>query len=329
MYCSKGKPMKILLSEPTLFINYYLYWANQVAYMKIFGKKRRPEKYAGKRVMDLNLGNEEIKKVILSGEPFMAGRFGSNELNLTVYSYFKQNGYLKDNYPLDPLVVENCGFFPKDPAAVEQLGIVMLEALKKCDILCVWYNICEDFFAKQFGKKHLALTHRKVLDFWNFEVPWTSALKGKKVLVIHPLDELIQKQYAKRRELFSNENILPEFDLKTLKSVQTIAGTKDERFDTWFEALDYMYNEAMKIDFDIAIIGCGAYGFPLAAKIREGGKQAIHMGGVTQILFGIKGNRWENDAEPELMKCVNDSWRKPDSSDIPQKSAQVEGSCYW
>ena len=53
-----------------------------------------------------------------------------------------------------------------------------------------------------------------------------------------------------------------------------------------------MYTEAVKIDFDTAIIGCGAYGFPLAAKLKAAGKQAFHMGGATQLLFGIKGSRW-------------------------------------
>ena len=45
----------------------------------------------------------------------------------------------------------------------------------------------------------------------------------------------------------------------------------------------------MKFDFDVALIGCGAYGFPLAAKLKTAGKQAIHLGGVLQALFGIKG----------------------------------------
>lgn len=95
--------------------------------------------------------------------------------------------------------------------------------------------------------------------------------------------------------MFDNPDILPEFELKTLKAVQTLAGEKEDRFKTWFEALNYMYTEAMKIDFDIAIIGCGAYGMPLASMLKEAGKKAIHMGGVTQILFGIKGKRWEEE----------------------------------
>ena len=40
-----------------------------------------------------------------------------------------------------------------------------------------------------------------------------------------------------------------------------------------------MSEEIAKIDFDIALIACGAYGFPLASRIKNMGKIAIHCGG--------------------------------------------------
>ena len=46
-----------------------------------------------------------------------------------------------------------------------------------------------------------------------------------------------------------------------------------------------------KIDFDVALLGCGAYGLPFAASIKRMGKKAVHLGVATQILFGIKGKR--------------------------------------
>lgn len=73
------------------------------------------------------------------------------------------------------------------------------------------------------------------------------------------------------------------------KSVQSIAGQKTPYKD-WFEALEKMKNDIAKIDFDVAIIGCGAYGLPLAGYIKEElHKKSIHIGGGTQLLFGIKG----------------------------------------
>ena len=81
-----------------------------------------------------------------------------------------------------------------------------------------------------------------------------------------------------------------------LKAVQTAGGNQTE-FKDWFEALEYMEQEIDKIDYDIVLLGCGAYGFPLAAHCKRMGKQAIHLGGVLQLLFGIKGKRWETVSE--------------------------------
>ena len=120
---------------------------------------------------------------------------------------------------------------------------------------------------------------------------------------------------------------MPEFKLITLKAVQTIAGEKDVRFTNWFEALSYMIEKALQIDFDIAIIGCGAYGFPLAASLKCAGKQAIHLGGVTQILFGIKGKRWIENPRDKIP--FNDSWVYPKLSETPEKKDIVEAGCYW
>lgn len=64
-----------------------------------------------------------------------------------------------------------------------------------------------------------------------------------------------------------------------------------------------------KIDFDIALIGCGAYGMPLASFIKGMGKQAVHLAGWTQILFGIKGKRW--DDLPYVSKFYNNAWVRP------------------
>ncbi|MFB9076922.1 hypothetical protein ACFFWB_05795 [Flavobacterium procerum] len=56
------------------------------------------------------------------------------------------------------------------------------------------------------------------------EKPWTKALKGKKVLIVHPFEETIQEQYKLRNKLFENPDVLPEFDLITYKTIQSAAG---------------------------------------------------------------------------------------------------------
>ena len=145
-------------------------------------------------------------------------------------------------------------------------------------------------------------------------------------MVIHPFAATIREQYKRREKIWDNPDVLPEFELYTIKAVQTVAGELSQ-FEDWGAALDYMKREIDKIDFDIAIIGCGAYGFPLAAYCKQKGKKAIHMAGATQILFGIKGKRW--DDMPAVNKFYNEYWVRPLPDETPKRSKDVEGGCYW
>ena len=88
-----------------------------------------------------------------------------------------------------------------------------------------------------------------------------------------------------------------------------------------------MCDQIGKINFDVAIIGAGAYGLSLGAFIKRSGRQAIHLGGAVQILFGIKGARW--NAEPEVSKLFNEYWVRPLPSEAPAQYKLVENGCYW
>jgi hypothetical protein len=80
-------------------------------------------------------------------------------------------------------------------------------------------------------------------------------------------------------------------------------------------------------DFDVAIVGCGAYGLPLGAFIKRQGKACIHMGGATQLLFGITGNRWRD--MPQFQALQTEAWQPPLESERPVNWKQVEGGSYW
>lgn len=83
-----------------------------------------------------------------------------------------------------------------------------------------------------------------------------------------------------------------------------------------------------KVDYDVALIGCGAYGMPLAAHCKRMGKKAVHLGGALQLLFGIRGNRWET--EQDIYKqFMNEHWVRPLESERPKVALNVENACYW
>lgn len=315
------------MNRNLLYLRYRIIMLVKKYSRKLGVKFREPTTYVGMPIVSLEQAQDYFKERIFSGEPFAVCRFGATEL-LALW-------HMDSPFPLRPRVKEavkrdTCdlaGFFPPEIGEIRKFAEIMRTATGQMDVFCVWFNYMEDYAIDAYGHPKM-ITKLAALEPWFTEHPWTAALAGKKVLVIHPFRETILRQYERREKLFDNPDYLPEFaSLRVVQAVQTIAGARDDRFRDWFEALDWMYNEAMKEDFDIAIIGCGAYGFPLAARLKQAGKQAIHMGGATQLLFGIKGSRW--DDWPVQGKLYNEYWVRPSETETPRCANIVEGGCYW
>lgn len=84
-----------------------------------------------------------------------------------------------------------------------------------------------------------------------------------------------------------------------------------------------MKKHLKNIDFDIALIGAGAYGLFLADYCKQLGKIGIHIGGNVQLMFGIKGKRWDNQ------NLYNESWVRPSDEEKPDGFENIEDGCYW
>ncbi len=279
------------------------------------------------RRLDLTDTQNEIKKIILEGKPKLISRFGSSEAWCTAEGIGIKLGLKRQFSPkILNVVYFNAGVFPHGKDMALRFSEISEQAAKNVDLLGWWSSYMQDYLALEVCKKDVILTNLGFLEPYYSDTPWSVALKGKKVLVIHPFKNSIENQYKKRKLLFKNPDMLPEFELTVVKSVQTIAGQKDDRFENWEQALNYMYEEAMKHDFDVAIIGCGAYGMPLASMLKNAGKIAIHLGGATQLLFGIKGNRWDDNLGKKL---YNEHWVRPSEDEIPDAAKKIENGCYW
>jgi len=65
-----------------------------------------------------------------------------------------------------------------------------------------------------------------------------------------------------------------------------------------------------------------------AAAIKRMGRQAVHLGGATQLLFGIRGNRW--DQRPFCQKLYTDAWVRPAPLTKPPRCKEMEDEgSYW
>lgn len=284
--------------------------------------------------------NDFILQKLLSHDPIMIAKFGTIELDyLSQYLCFSKKKYSLSDYVgyisgLKPCLwwepkdleglCSNAGFFPNDKRLLAHFYDEYIQSISNIDVLGSYIQQ-EKLFDKELSNAVRVNLDGYYAPFF-YKNPWTKALAGKKVLVVHPFSEDIQNQYQKKDSLWKDKDILPDFELITYQSVQSMLGIKTQ-FYTWFDALEKMKDDISKIEFDIALIGCGAYGMPLASFIKNMGKHAIHLAGWTQILFGIIGKRWEDI--PNVAAFFNDSWIHPSSQYRPQSADCIEHGCYW
>lgn len=309
-------------------------------YAKTFGGYQLPPL---QREEDPDKASEMIYNLLSDDKPCMIARFGSTEMS-AIINYLGVNSqqhsiwkFIQSKQPewwwnknIMNQMQQWSGFFPPTSENMQRFGEMMIADAKEVDLLGSWL------------KQENLLTHYLIscskyvwLDFlipFLSNNPWSRILQGKKVLVIHPFTETIRHQYNQREKLFVNTNVLPTFQsLNTIKAVQSLGGDNTE-FKDWFEALQWMKDEMDKTDYEICLIGCGAYGFPLAAHAKRKGKKAIHLGGALQLLFGIRGRRWENpylNKDYDISSYMNDFWVRPSAEEKPQNSENVENACYW
>lgn len=297
---------------------------------------------------DPDKASDIIYELLAQDKPCMIARFGSTEFAALV-NYLGVNSshrsiwkYIKGEQPewwwnknIMSQMQQWSGFFPPTEANMQRFGDLMMEDMKQLDLLGSWIN--NEYVVANYIKQAKYVHLRLLEPFWAKE-PWTRALCGKRVLVVHPFAHMIEKQYKENRcRLFDNPSILPEFQLQTIQAVQSLGGDTNG-YSNWFEALDYMKKMIDHCAYDIALIGCGAYGFPLAAHIKRQGHKAVHLGGSLQLLFGIKGHRWEDPnygvkewgiPKGSYSRLINEYWVRPGNVGKSRNAQEVENGCYW
>jgi hypothetical protein len=257
-------------------------------------------------ILNLDDSNKQIGALLRSGGPALVARIGSTELRSTLRQEvrngnsldklrFAVNGY---GLPIwlrsqEEKLQKKSGFFPITKENVERFGDIYSSAIEEIDFLGSWIR-GENAF------EHLvccpAVTTLGNLEPLNSETPWTEALRGKKVLVVHPFQHTIESQFERRADIFFNNRlVLPEFDLVTLRAEQTLAGEKS-RFANWFDALNAMKKTIQLADYEIAIVGAGC-------RCRPQSKRRVRSRFIWEASHSYCLESWGTDGPGNLILC--------------------------
>jgi len=241
-------------------------------------------------------GNALISQRIAEGEPFIAGRLGTNEICV-----------LRANLTAVPRGLPRCsgggfhgtsGIYPETPRMIHSFARTYeasVRSLRKRDVVGAF---------RLRAKKELPLfrslapaarvVEAAALAPFLHASPWSAALENKTVAVVHPFGESIECQLRRRARLFRDQSVLPPSTTWKVVHMYQALG-RCEPHGSWTETLEASKRRLdAAMPFDVAIIGAGSYGMPIAAHVRDRlRRSAVVMGGFTQTLFGIRGDRWE------------------------------------
>ena len=154
--------------------------------------KKEKDNYAGRELLSLESGNERIAQLIAEEKPMAVSRFGSTELSVILRREAHRNHRPYKNN--DRNLCELSGFFPNDTKLMNKFTTIMLEIVGDIDLLACWFSSLEEYVVGEY-MPDTELTYLSAVEPYAFDMPWSKMLKGKKVLVIHPFEESILKQF--------------------------------------------------------------------------------------------------------------------------------------
>lgn len=275
--------------------------------------------------------NLYIKSVIETNKPFFIGRIAGCELKIA-YQFLTNNFIDKEGELLE--LENNAGIKVRDDLSLKMYVEKLIESYEHCTIIAEWDSSGKVFAHTGIGQKLISeRTHTipKInaiaLEPYYFKDSWMPAIKGKKILIVHPFTSTFLKQIKNIKELFPDRSWFEDCELKFIQPPLTLAGNhggKDwqEHYKPFIESLRNCNN------FDIALVAAGGYGMLIADFIfSELNKSVMYVGGALQLFFGVIGKRWFDNKD--ILKLVNDNWIRPTKDDKPNNFTRVEKGCYW
>lgn len=308
---------------------------SQIQYRNLTARLRRLNNRRISQRIKNNLSSmtaclSDLVIMIKKGVPFNAGKVGGAELMALEYA----DHWIQPNWPKQwswhrpaTRLSNNAGFFPIDRKMFYRWRKIMSDAISDTDFLCLWQT---DPFLKEYEIKLISslAPNCRIIPMQSLGRSILSSIAPFHWLVVSPFVKTMKHQLPYLRQVHDLNGEVSIDWMHISKTCQFVrcpfqSHLESSPYECWEEGLEKLASEVTSKEFDVALIGAGAWSLPLGRRIKQMGKCAIHMGGEMQLLFGIKGKRWED------RNIYNESWIRPIAEDTPTDVNRVEDGCYW
>lgn len=279
-------------------------------------------------------GDAYLDERLNSGKPFSLGKIGGTEGKIMAFMSKrihriirpdKRRRYMTDLYYLS-------GVYPNNKVTMYAFYNFWKDhVFPNADTLCHWGGEADYYIDQKFKLTANYITRHHFNIGGNAQ--WPKHLNGKRILLISPFKDSIERQFPSLKKIWGEHLDLTNLELAGVIRAPHYAHLEEPSTANWFIALGYLWGQTLAYQYDVLIIGAGAWGLPLANMAKRAGRIGIHMGGETQLLFGIKGRRWvdPNGTPPDF---VNKHWIYPLESDTPKDFSKASrhfktDNLYW
>lgn len=266
--------------------------------------------------------HSKIIEILIKPDPALILRTGDGEARLVT-----QKGP-----PL--LASRHIGVSPPNDEEINEFSVKYIEALRAADMICEmrahWFPFEKNFLQSNANENASRVFAETVGDLELFLDPrtrnksWFASLECRKILIVHSFADDMKRQY----ELGVFD--YPKFEsIEFFKAPNTQAEPTDSFTTTWSGELAKATERIARIDFEIALIGCGGYSSPIALFCKKTlKKKAVVIGGYLQLYFAISGKRWQEQAKDRGFS-IDSKWIKPSEHNRPKNWKSIEGGAYW
>ena len=302
---------------------------------------------------------ESIKKTIIEpSNKIMIGKIGANEL-LIIYQFIAiiQNKIVDFSPDIKREGCLTAGIYPSSKEGFIIFVNKYLEAIKSMNILASWNDrilefeeyiwnnyISKDKISNGISNGILGIVELTSLESFYTESKywWQNLYENKTILIITPFVKSIQTQLdlSKRDKVWRGKwqgfwsNTI---NFKYVKFPHPYYISNKEDKDSYPQSLELLmqkYNAEIDAigDFDIALVGTGAYSILLCDYIKRiKKKNSFHLGGGLQMMCGVYGHRWEPSFNNSsfLKEYINDAWIRPLPEEIPPMYNAQENGAYF
>jgi len=283
----------------------------------------RPELYRSEN------RRRDLEHFLAAPGGFCYGKIGTTELLALEYS----DRWLRPFWPAaaswkrpaERLYVDS-GFFPVTRGEFKNFLTTYRASVADLDGICLWQD---DPFLRYYERVLAAelCPRARCITYLALSSRVLEELAGLRWLVVSSFSKTMKHQASRLVEIHRGkpwaERLHNQGGRIEFLACPTFASLAPSPYRNWSEGLNLLTEAAGRLDFDVALVGAGAWSLPLLSNLKKMGKKGIHLGGEIQLVFGIKGRRWDYEG------IYNEAWVRPDPLETPAGFMKKENGCYW